>query len=273
VIVVRLCGGLGNQLFQYAAGRRLADARKAELVLDLDWYERTPHSDTPRAFELDRYAIRARVATAAERRACQWRNIREKSFDFDPAVLELPDGTYLDGYWQSERYFDDIADAIRRDATPRTSPTLQDQRVGSAISAASAAVSVHVRRGDYVSLKAAADFHGTCSANYYRAALTAIASHVRDPHFFVFSDDLEWARRNIEPPGPVVHVDHNGPATAFQDLRLMSSCDHHIIANSSFSWWGAWLNASADKIVVAPKVWFADARPTPALLPRSWIRL
>ena len=287
MIVVRLCGGLGNQLFQYATGRRLADSRGAELVLDLAWYERTPSFNTPRKYELDRYPVRARTTTATEDWSCRlhgvrllrsvpivrrWRNFRERSFDFDPSVLSLPDDTYLDGYWQSDRYFADVSDAIRVEATPRSPAGTQDRRVGEAI-AATSAVSVHVRRGDYVSQRAAAAFHGTCSPDYYRAALAMIVRHVPNPHFFVFSDDVDWARRHIAPLGPIVFVDHNGPDAAFQDLRLMASCKHHVIANSSFSWWGAWLNPQTDKVVVAPKLWFADGRSTPTLMPSTWIRL
>jgi hypothetical protein len=288
VIVVRLCGGLGNQLFQYAVGRRLADTRQTELVLDLGWYARTPPTDTPRAYELFNFHIRARPATAGETLWCRlhegrllrrmpflprrWRHWREKSFEFDPVVLDLPDNTYLDGYWQSHRYFDDSVDPIRADFTPLVPFGLQDEKIAAVI-AIGDAVSVHVRRGDYVTHQAAVTAHGQCSLDYYKTALTYILPHVARPHFFVFSDDPAWTRENLPLPGPATFVDHNGPAAAFQDLRLMSLCKHQITANSSFSWWGAWLNPHPNKIVITPKQWFADPRNTDSLTPDDWLRL
>ncbi len=288
MIVVRLCGGLGNQLFQYAAGRRLAHARRTELVLDLGWYARTPSSDTPRIYELGHYPIQARPAMPTEALWCRlhegrllrrlpflprrWRHRREKSFEFDSLVLDLPDNTYLDGYWQSYRYFEDIAELICAELTSMVPLGPQDEKVATSI-AKGDAVSVHVRRGDYVTHQAAASNHGLCSLDYYKAALARVLPHVERPHFFVFSDDAAWARENLPLPGPATFVDHNGPATAFQDMRLMSLCNHQITANSSFSWWGAWLNLRPDKIVVTPKQWFADQRDTSALAPGDWIRL
>ncbi len=288
MIVVRLCGGLGNQLFQYATGRRLADMHKTELVFDLDWYERTPSSNTRRKYELGHYPIQARTTDRTEAWWCRlhstrflgrvaflprrWKNVMEQSFDFDSTVLQLPDNVYLNGYWQSHRYFEDVASVVRAEATPLPPAGPLDVAVKEEISATEA-VSVHVRRGDYVTQRAAAAVHGTCSLDYYRAALTELASVVRNPHFFIFSDDGEWVRRNLLPPGPYTFVDHNGAEAAFQDLHLMSLCKHHVIANSSFSWWGAWLNPREGKVVVCPKDWFADKRQTRTLTPSTWIRL
>lgn len=288
MIVVRLCGGLGNQLFQYAAGRRLADARRTELVLDLSWYERKPSSDTLRAYELGHYSIQARPATPGEALWCRlhegrllrrlsllprrWRHCREKDFEFDPQVLDLPDNSYLDGYWQSHRYFEDVADLIRTELAPIARFGAQDEKVAAKIATGNS-VSVHVRRGDYVTHQVAAQTHGLCSLDYYKAALARVLPHVAQPHFFVFSDDPVWTREHLPLPGPATFVDHNGPATAFQDLRLMSLCHHQITANSSFSWWGAWLNARPDKMVVTPRQWFARQRNIDSLIPDNWISL
>lgn len=288
MIVVSLRGGLGNQLFQYAAARRLAHARRTQLVLDLGWYERTPSSNTPRNYELVNYPIEARGTHGAEDWWCRlhsgrllgrltviprrWRHFRERGFDFDGSALHLADDTYLDGYWQSYCYFEDIADMIRKEATPSRAAGPRDVAVADVI-AATRSVSVHVRRGDYVTRKSASTAHGACSLDYYRKAIAKVAAVVPDPHFFVFSDDVEWARRNLAAPGPISFVDHNGPEAAFQDLRLMSLCKHHVIANSSFSWWGAWLNPSLEKVVVAPAAWFADGRATRTLIPDSWLQL
>jgi hypothetical protein len=257
------------------------------LVLDLGWYKRTPSSNTSRAFELDHFPIVARRTVGTEPLWCRlhsdpllrrlplprrWRTFRERNFNFDSAVLDLPDNTYLDGYWQSYLYFEDVADLIRFEATPSLPAGPKDMVVSQAIIRAES-VSVHVRRGDYVRLKTAASVHGTCSPEYYLTAMATVASLVPNAHFFVFSDDPEWTRRHLTPPGPTTFVDHNGPEAAFQDLRLMALCKHNVIANSSFSWWGAWLNPGKEKVVISPKLWFADGRPTPTLMPSKWSRL
>ena len=288
MIVVRLCGGLGNQLFQYAAGRSLAIARKTDLVLDLGWYKRTPKSDTPRTYELGHYPIEARLTTTSEALWCRlhegrllrrlsvlprrWQHWNERFFEFDPRVLDLPDNSYLDGYWQSQRYFEENADLIHAELSPIAPFGVQDKDVADLITKGNA-VSLHVRRGDYVTHQVAADNHGLCSLDYYRAALKYVLPFVNEPHFFVFSDDPPWARSNLPLPGPATFVEHNGSANAFQDLRLMSLCSHHITANSSFSWWGAWLNRRPDKMVVTPRHWFSDQRNVGTLTPESWVRL
>ncbi len=135
------------------------------------------------------------------------------------------------------------------------------------------AVSVHVRRGDYASNPETNRFHGTCSLEYYSDAFAVICDRVDNPTFFVFSDDPAWTRTNIRPPGKTVYVTHNGSA-AVEDMRLMSHCVHHIIANSSFSWWAAWLSSSENKIVVSPEQWLATgSAPVKDLIPKEWIRV
>lgn len=287
MIVMRLCGGLGNQLFQYAVGRRLALANDSVLVLDLDWYHRSPGTSTPRRFELFRYPIVARVAGPVERyafrvraslasrgihRSPRWKYRREHGQDFDPVVGALTGNVYLDGYWQCPGYFDDVAALLRRELSPKAALAERDEEVRRQIDSTNA-ISVHVRRGDYAANVHAASHHGTCSIDYYESAIERLASVVDRPHFFVFSDEIDWAKAELSFPAPVTFVDHNGPASAFQDLRLMSFCQHHIIANSSFSWWGAWLSANPSKRVVAPRRWYADGRATPALIPADWVSL
>ncbi len=290
MIITKICGGLGNQLFQYAAGRSLAHNRGVELLLDLSWFEHRPSSNTAREFELCRYEIQARKPKGREKLWLKlhqgrflsrmpllprrWRHFREKAFAFDPRILELPDNTYLDGYWQSYKYFSDIAQQIRTELTPKAVLGDMDQAVAKEISHANCqAVSLHVRRGDYVTNPAAAKTHGLCGISYYEDAVRKVASILADPHFFVFSDDMEWVRNNLALPGKVSYVEHNGAERAFQDLRLMSLCDHHIVANSSFSWWGAWLRNNEDGLVIVPTEWFADDRNTQDLTPKHWVRI
>ena len=134
-------------------------------------------------------------------------------------------------------------------------------------------MSLHVRRGDYANNPSALSTHGLCSLDYYREAVNHIAEKVKEPHFFIFSDDMDWAVDNIRIKFPCEYIDHNKGPGSSEDMRLMSLCRSHIIANSSFSWWGAWLNPDPTKIVVAPKRWFARNVETPDLIPDGWVRI
>ena len=274
-------------MFQYAAARQLADLHQTELALDTYWYTHTPKLDTPRSYELVHYPVRARVATAAESLWCRlhggritrrlgflprrWKHFSEKGFAFDAAFLQLPNDSYVDGYWQSYRYFEGIAASIRADLNPLGAMGEKDAAIAKQMRSTQS-ISIHVRRGDYVSNSAAAQ-HGLCGLDYYRRAVQYMLERVQSAHFFVFSDDPVWTRENLLLAGEVTYVDHNAAPCAFQDLRLMSLCKHHIAANSSFSWWGAWLNADPGKVVVCPKQWFADDRDTSSLSPSDWARL
>lgn len=294
MIVVRLTGGLGNQLFQYAAGQRLAQVRSAELKLDLTGLG-NPDYRTVRHYELAPFNVMQSFATEediakltrpysgllprlfhritrkGERRPMSY--IKEPHYHFDPRILDLPDGVYLDGYWQSERYFADTTELIRKEVTFREPPSGRNAELAREI-AECQAVSLHVRRGDYVTNEITHRTHGTCGLDYYDNAVSYIAERVKQPVFFIFSDDPLWVRENIKLNHPVRIVDHNDPGHCYEDLRLMSLCRHHIIANSSFSWWSAWLNPRQDKTVIAPKRWFNDYHAdTSDLCPAGWVRL
>ncbi|MGH0033105.1 MAG: alpha-1,2-fucosyltransferase [Myxococcota bacterium] len=287
MILVRLRGGLGNQMFQYAAGLRLAVARGTQLKLDLSLLEAPHRFGARRFYELEPFRTGAEIASAEEigsflrRSRSLWsrlrgrprRLVRERHFHFDPTVLDLPDGVCLHGYWQSPRYFADVEDRVRREFAFEKEPTGRNAELAAEIDACTA-TSLHVRRGDYVSDPAVQAMHGVCSLDYYRRAIRFVAERVTDPVFVVFSDDPEWTRANLDLGSAGILVDHNGPGRGFEDLRLMSRCRHHIMANSTFSWWGAWLNPSPDKLVVAPDPWFQDeARDTSDLLPEGWVKL
>jgi hypothetical protein len=195
----------------------------------------------------------------------------ERQFHFDPAVLRPRRHAFLAGYWQSERYFDAIADRLRGELTPRQPPDPVNAALLAEIEAAEA-VSVHVRRGDYVDHP---DIHPLMPVEYYRAAVDAVRARTRDPRFFIFSDEPDRAGALLSWLSPATVVSHNGAERDSEDLRLMRHCRHHIIANSTFSWWGAWLCPHADKVVIAPRRWFADAFPhsTADLLPPRWLRI
>jgi hypothetical protein len=189
-------------------------------------------------------------------------------------MLRIPDGVFLSGYWQSEKYFSDAIGVIRDTFAFRRPPSGLNNSLATQIAAQNAtAISLHVRRGDYVHKAAVSQTHGSCSLSYYDAAVRHMASHVKTPHFYVFSDDTDWVRANLNMPFPHVFVEHNRGSASYEDMRLMSLCRHHIIANSSFSWWGAWLNADPEKIVVAPDKWFNNENVVEDLFLSDWVRL
>jgi glycosyl transferase family 11 len=294
LVVARLIGGLGNQMFQYAAGRALALRHGAELKLDVSGFDAYKR----RRYELGTLSINATVATDRDlaifgadakprwplvdrvRRRVRMPGkvralpvYREPHFHFDPAIATLRPPVYLDGYWQSERYFSDYAATLRRELVAGVPFDPENATVAARIDAVTA-VSLHVRRGDYVDDPKTSRYHGTCSLDYYRRAVEHIAARVGSPHLFVFSDDAQWTRANLHVDVPTTFVDANPADRGFRDMQLMSRCRHHVVANSSFSWWGAWLGPSTDKIVVAPKRWFnAGGADTRDLIPATWVRL
>jgi hypothetical protein len=293
MIIVKLMGGLGNQMFQYAAGRRLAILHRTELKLDLNWFGKTSPAITSRKYELDAYPTQASIATADDMRNVMPRKVPatlnrliaqllpgrmphyvvEQQYHFDPDILSLPDNVYLDGYWQCPNYFGDVAGTIRNEFTLETEPDPENHQLAEEI-AGTESVSVHIRRGDYISHPVHRRLYATCSREYYQSAAEMIAGRVRQPTYFVFSDDPNWVRKNVTSVRPVRFIDHNGPDRACEDMRLMSYCKHHIIANSSFSWWGAWLSLNTDKIIIAPAHWFRDKTlSTRDLIPRQWIQI
>lgn len=288
MIVTRVIGGLGNQMFQYAAGRALARRLGVTLKVDITGFESYPvHS-----YCLDHFALKAAEAGNGEvpngRAESRWARAvrrfglgtelkvyRERGFAFDPEVKSLPDNTYLDGYWQSERYFSDTDAEMRRDFEIVTPPTAQNAEWLARIRGDAGAVSIHVRRGDYVTNASANAVHGTCTLDYYMRAAQHVVERIGvNPTFYVFSDDPDWVAENLHLGYHTAYVRHNDAAHNYEDLRLMSACRHHVIANSTFSWWGAWLNSSADKRVVAPLQWFRDEKmDTRDLMPPGWARL
>jgi len=297
MIIVRLAGGMANQMFPYAAARRLAHCRKTELKLDIRGLvpERQINLQFPRRYALDLFNITGRIATAEEiepfAAARQRRGLaalkdflglapkprrtwyRERHFHFDPRVLALPDNVYLDGNWVCEKYFLDVADIIRSEYTLKHAPSGRNRELLGEVAAVES-VSIHIRRGDYAAVEKVRQVHGVCEIGYYTECIRRIAELVRDPHFFIFSDEPEWAKEHLRLRYPAVFVDHNSPEQGQEDFRLMSSCRHNIVANSGFSWWAAWLNAHPGKIVLAPRTWVRTTKyNTKDLVPASWIRV
>ena len=274
MICVRLEGGLGNQLFQYAAGRALSLRYGCELLLDISTLQRRNRRVTQRHLELHCLRHVGRVASERESRILPWlhrgaplsrwispwRAYVEKGTSFNAAYETLPDQSYLVGYWQSYRYFSDIAKLLVLEFEPANALSSMSLAVAEKIDSTTS-VALHVRRGDYASLASAASLHGTLSLSYYKAAVARVRERVDAPKFFVFSDDPEWCRINLQLDDSVIFVDHNSGSDSWQDLFLMGRCRHHVIANSSFSWWGAWLADQrwgwAQRLVIAPVRWFS----------------
>jgi hypothetical protein len=294
MIIVRLTGGLGNQLFQYAFGRRQAIASGAELKLDISYY--AANYMDGRKYRLNNFNIVEDIATVSETESLAGRQyrglagrleralrnrlnlhkksiVREQGCSFDPKALKKTDNVYLDGYWQSEKYFSDIKDILHRELTVRNTQDVVNRSIAARMDQTES-VSMHIRRGDYISNAVFHKIHGVCALDYYESAVERLLEKTDDPHFFVFSDDIEWCRGNLKQDYPITYVDHNGEDKDYEDLRLMSHCKHHIIANSSFSWWGAWLSSNPCKIVIAPDKWFNDPhKDSKDIVPDSWQRI
>jgi Glycosyl transferase family 11 len=279
LIAIRMFGGLGNQLFHYALGRTLATRLGVDLALDWSGFRRHyEHQPALHPFRLDIVSLKkSLVPFVRRRRRWHWLGgdplllVSENSFKFDPTFHELPDGVYLEGCFQSERYFAEIADRIRSELTLPEPTDARSQSTVKKIRSTPTAVSLHVRRGDYVTHEGL----GTCSREYYDRAASHIATTTGEiPTLFVFSDDIDWAMANLKLPYPTHFVSGGNTLRPQADLWLMSQCRHHIIANSTFSWWSAWLNPSPTKIVVAPTVWFAGWKMDEStLIPEGWVRL
>lgn len=290
-VIVSVYGGLGNQMFQYATGTALAQKNQAKLVLDLSWFASLrPPGITPWNFSLDKFprtvfstAIRGsdlfldrtslrNIAAKAKGKLRRIRNgqsiLVERHFHYDASVLQASHGTWLMGYWQSPKYFQNVADTIREQFgwAPLSAAS---ERISDEITQRNS-VCLHVRRGDYLATVA----HPVCDSSYYDRAIRRLLSECENTHFFIFSDDPEWARYNL-PLGSQVStfVDVNGPDSAHEDLLLMSRCKHFIIANSTFSWWGAWLSTHPEKTVTCPINWFGTDLDTKDLIPPNWRRL
>lgn len=293
MIIIKLRGGLGNQLFQYALGRKLAKNANTELRLDLTLlHDRT--NVTPRAFTLNIFNINATIATKKDEQKIlgprlfrpikrrlwkmgidlfHWNYFRETSFEFHPEILEHKGSMVLEGYWQSEDYFKDIRNTLLKELTVKDSLISPEIKMTCQYIKDNESVAVHVRRGDYVANPIVNQLFGICSLEYYEKAIDLMKSQLQNPKFFVFSDDTDWCKMHLK-FSPYDQVQFMNGNKDFEDFLFMSSCHHQIIANSSFSWWAAWLNPYQHKKIIAPKNWFVSAElNTSHVVPAEWIRL
>jgi hypothetical protein len=303
VITVSVIGGLGNQMFQYAAGKALAERHGVPLAFDISGFR----NYALRPFLLDHLLVPEAVTSVQEEPTpkpelnftrAKWKGridrllgkaglpklapspneYREPHFHYDPAFEALGPQTVLFGYFQSERYFSSIAGSLRGWFSPGEPLGRAAAATLVQIERSRLPISVHVRRGDYLN-RGTVEYHGILGESYYREALARLEARAdQDAELFVFSDDAAAAEQvlNFVPKSRLVHV-RGDPERPWEDMSLMARCRHHVIANSSFSWWGAWLNHSPDKIVVAPRTWFAPTelskRNTGDLYPPGWIQI
>lgn len=283
MIVTSIHGGLGNQMFQYAAGRRAAILSGVPLGIDLTLMKKYKK----RSYGLNQFMLSPEVDVIdgelfSKGRGLKrvWRKLTgtyrdrvEKTIAFDPEVLDIRPPARLVGYWQSEKYFQDVADTIRVEFGLSAAMSVKRRAVYEDIVSCDS-ISVHVRRGDYVSVQKYANIFGTCSIEWYGRAVSIAAEGMTKPVFFVFSDDMRWAKNNLSLPGRVVWVEPVADGRDAEELHLMAACRAHVTANSSFSWWGAWLDPREDSRIVAPSRWFLseklDARD---IVPERWVRL
>jgi hypothetical protein len=276
MVIAKLMGGLGNQMFQYAAGRALAIKKSEPFYLDISTYKNGSSDLTSRSFELSNYRIKSRPVPfhwniwnkLPFNRMKSYYN--EPFFHFSDKIFEVSTPVLISGFWQSERYFFDIRDLLVSEFVPRQRMSKNAAKHLNQIKQ-KVSVALHIRRGDYVSNPTAARVHGVCSINYYTSAVKLLQSEFEDLTFFIFSDDHDWVKKNLLiKAAEVLYMDNIN--CAHEELFLMSQCRHNIISNSSFSWWGAWLNTTEGKKVVAPSPWFKDFQAdTKDLYPKGWI--
>jgi hypothetical protein len=286
MIISQLTGGLGNQMFQYAFGFNLA--KKHRTIHRLHFISHK--SNTPRHFELNNLRISNKMATMPELnrvgipqsklsilfeklRLKRSHIINEDESSYQLLTDELPEKSYIQGYWQSEKFFIDSASELRKEFSFKKKLLGKNILLASQIQQCNA-IAVHIRRGDYVTNINASKYHGTCTIEYYKKGIQLIQSRISNPIFYYFSDDPEWTKNNLGSNTNDCYIDWNQGEDSYIDMQLISLCKHSIIANSSFSWWGAWLNSNRSKLIVAPRKWYEDQSvDSSRIIPQSWIKI
>lgn len=283
MIIIKLKGGLGNQMFQYALGRNLSLIHNIPLKVDSSYLKNPNQSN--RSLRIDNFNTILEEASSVEINSIvsplqnildivrsKKRTVVEKSNTFNMNILSRNKGYFI-GHWNSEKYFKNNESIIREDFKLKNPFGEKAEIISKKIESATNSTGIHIRRGDYVSIKKIADVHGLIPILYYENAMEKIAQKFPDAEFFIFSDDIKWAEENFPKKYPVTFVS-NPSILDYEELLLMSQCKHNIIANSTFSWWAAWLNINSNKTVIAPKKWFNDPSiDTTDLIPETWIKI
>lgn len=269
MIIVRVTGGLGNQMFQYAMYKSLENKGKLVKLDSKSFYETKKEHN---GYELERiFDIKPNKPTKEDLEKFDENNISTlfkikrklfgdkkfvydtKEYVFNKDVYKLKN-SYLNGYWQSIKYFEGIENDIKKDFRFKNQLDNKNLEILNEIENSNS-ISIHIRRGDYMSPENYNMYGCIATPTYYKKAIKVIEEKVENPTFFVFSNDMDWVKKNIQINSQVFYIDINSGNGSYKDMQLMSNCKHNIIANSSFSWWGAWLNENKNKIVIAPKKW------------------
>lgn len=289
MLIIRVTGGLGNQMFQYAFYKMLLDIGKDEVKLDtFAFKDYSLHN----GYELENiFNINPNKANQDEINKLKKENnillkllykfkrnkncIIRNELIFDESMLNLKN-KYLQGYWQSEKYFLNVKNEILKDFKFKSFDDIKNINLMNIIKKNNS-TSIHIRRGDYLNQENRKFYGGICNDNYYLSAINLIKKKVDRPLFIVFSNDIEWCKKffnNKFKDDKFIYVDWNKGENSYKDMQLMSICDNNIIANSSFSWWGAWLNAKDEKIVIAPSKWMNfKQNDINDIIPSGWLKI
>jgi Glycosyl transferase family 11 len=286
--IIQIYGGLGNQMFQYALGRRLITGFSARVRYDLGMYRvktdreltlRKFRTSVPETSAMDVATMRLSFGRTMRRLAFPlkmfgggllWNIFEDPRKGVEPKVFDLHGRWYLRGYWQCPEYFETLRPLLWEEFQPRDPLSRADAELLGEISNVNA-VCLHVRRGDYVSHPVYSKQLRVQSADYFNTCLAEMIDRLDQPHIFVFSDDPDWVRQNIRGDAPIRFMEKKDAENDFVDLHLMSQCRHFITSNSTFSWWAAWLSTHPQKIVIAPPQWGYDGAGPPAgLIPADW---
>lgn len=288
--ILKLSGGLGNQIFQYGAAKALASHLKTPLLIDLDWFDNTPINSTPRKEMLSQLRIQSKFIHSNGKplslpelqvpfsqqvlhkiigKKLQYRE--KKSFIYQRSFFKQKAPIYLEGYWQSFKYLFPIRQILLDEIQPKQALSQEAQSYLDQINACTNAIMLHIRRGDYVSLVTANQFHGILPLEYYQKALLGLKALLH-PEVFVFSDDINWVKEHLHLDVKTTYIQNiPGQYAVIEELHLMKHCQHHIIANSSLSWFGAWLCEKPNQKVFAPKQWLIkESFPMDDLIPPLW---
>ncbi len=297
MIVVNIIGGLGNQMFQYAFGYAMSKENNTKLKLDVSGFNAYDLRD----YELDLYNVeenselKSRYDSLLNKLNSKHNTIlsravrkilrgllkftkfyyqEKEGVAFDEDVFNVEVDTYFYGYWQNEKYFKKYRKELLEIFTLKNIHPKAKEYQQKIIESES--VSLHIRRGDYVTNTHANSIHGTCDIDYYKKAVMEILKSKEQVYFFIFSDDLDWAKDNLNFISNKTFVELEANTPDHEEMCLMSQCKHNIIANSSFSWWGAWLNKNEEKIVITPKKWFSDKnkqKHSEGIVPAAWLKI
>jgi hypothetical protein len=282
MIIVKLKGGLGNQLFQYAFGRLLSIKRNTSVKFDVLSVDK---KDIHRDFKLDKFNTKIELASLEEIKKSEypfgfiskiWTWVKRKilriyNVGYSEKIINSKE-KYYDGYWQNYKYLEPIRKELLTEISLKESINKKYSELISRINSSNS-VSIHIRRGDYVNDSKTKKAHVTFGLEYYEEAIKIIKDKIKDPVFFVFSDDISWIKENLKINYPIFFVS-NPEIKDYEELIIMSTCKHNIIANSSFSFWGAWLNQNQNKTVIAPIKWSnLYQKEYKNICPENWIRI